>query len=91
VQERVHYLDVESVRDVASLESQSLLLGLLEVLHRDLHASLAQCQESRLSTDGLHVGSREVVLSSDNLVEVYLSIKDHLHLQSCSSWRCGCS
>ena len=56
--------EVEAFRDIPLLAIERLLLGLDEVVLRDLHPSLTQREEARLSTHGLDVRATQLVLGS---------------------------
>ena len=49
-----------------------------EVLHVHPHSSLAQGQKTGFGADGLDIGTRQVVLLVDELVEVDVLVEGHL-------------
>ena len=60
-------LQVEAVGGAFVLSVEDVLLGLLEVLVRDLHPPLPEGQQTGLSADGLDVSTRKVILKNNSL------------------------
>lgn len=71
-------LEVETLGCALLLAVEDIVLGLLKVLRRDLHAALAQRHQSGLRTDRLNVGAAEVVLCEDQVVKVDVLCQGHL-------------
>jgi hypothetical protein len=49
-----------------------------EVLHIDTHSPLTKSQQTCLGTDGLDVGTRQIVLLVDELVQIDVFVQRHL-------------
>jgi hypothetical protein len=49
-----------------------------EVLHVDTHSPLTESQQTRLGTNGLDVGTGQIVLLVDELVQIDVFVQGHL-------------
>lgn len=72
------FLEIQSLRFTFALRLHHSFTSSAEVLHLHSHTALAESHHTRFRADGLDISTGEVVLLSDELVEVDILIERHL-------------
>ncbi|GMT09450.1 hypothetical protein PFISCL1PPCAC_747, partial [Pristionchus fissidentatus] len=71
------FSEIEFLRCSLLLTIENILLCLLEISHRHSHATLTKSKQTRLSAHCLDIGSTQIVLGSDEVIES--NVVSHSH------------